>query len=101
MSKPFDQPIDTYAEIGGIELDVSVSVDYQPEESDTGTREAIEITEVLREGDGCVLHRMSDDEISALELRIFEGFGAIDDHHGDFLHDQRKDAELDSRGQVI
>ena len=77
----WSKPIETWADIDGIEHDVFVVVDYQPAEADTNTPEGIEIESVECDGD-CVMHKMTEDEQIALEHRIYDiVIGGIEHEH--------------------
>lgn len=67
----FRNPIRTYCTVQGDEMNVVVSIDYQPHESDTNVGEYAEVTEVLANGVS-VLDSMLQDEVEELEERVLE-----------------------------
>ncbi len=71
--------IETYVTIGGVEMDVTVFFDYQPEEprtrDDPGCEGSVDITSAYYEDEGCILSEVSNDEIDALADRVWEKLG--------------------------
>ena len=71
--------IDTYVTIDGVEMEVRVFFDYQPEEAQTrddpGCEGSVDITSAYYEDQGCILSEVSNDEIDALADRVWEKLG--------------------------
>ena len=64
--------LDTFVTIDGEEMDVSAHWEYQPAEEDTNTAEGIEVTTVeSKKAPGCIMYKLSDDEIDALHDRVW------------------------------
>ena len=66
------QEWNTYCEVEGYEQDVCVHYDTSPAEPDVGSAGGLDITAVVFEAEGCVMSRLSDDELEQLELRVNE-----------------------------
>jgi hypothetical protein len=65
-------PLQTHCEIQGVEHEVAVFIEYQPEERDTNTAQGVEIESVILEDQGDVSSKMTDDEFEQLEMRVTE-----------------------------
>ena len=94
IPKPFSKPIDTYCTIQGVEQEVLVEVDYQPDEPDVGVSEGIEVVSVWFEDAGCQLGNMTDDEVDELTQRLWED-QPTDDDYGDYLYEQERDRRME------
>ena len=90
------EPIQTYCEVDGVELEVACFYEYQPEEYDTNTAESFEVTGAYYEDQGCILDKLSGSELESLTERVLEAARPDVDAYGDWLYDQRKDDRLDA-----
>ena len=89
----------TFAEVQGVELEVEVFYEYQPEERDTNTAEGVETVSAYHEDEGDMMPKMTDAEIEQLEMRVTElvmqGFSDDIDERADWEYEQRRDRELE------
>jgi hypothetical protein len=76
MRDVFARPVETYCNILGIECEVAVEVDYQPEEpashDSRGCAAQAAVTTVWYEDEGCQLNNMLQHDIDELEQRMLE-----------------------------
>lgn len=64
------ESIDTYCTVKGVDCDVKVEFDYQPEEPDVNVGQSVDILGVYYEDEGCVLDDMTEVEVRALEALV-------------------------------